>query len=72
MTNRFAFDVFLGHSSRDKAVVRAVAEQVRKDGRRVWLDHWEIRPGDGIPAKIAGHNHGQPRTLCDTASGPRV
>jgi hypothetical protein len=37
---------------KDKAVVRAVAERLRADGLRVWLDDWEIRPGDSIPAKI--------------------
>jgi hypothetical protein len=25
---------------------------LRADGLRVWLDAWEIRPGDSIPAKI--------------------
>ena len=48
----FTHDVFLSHSAKDKAVVRAVAERLRKDGLRGWLDVWEIRPGDSIPAKI--------------------
>ena len=48
----FAHDVFLSHSSKDKEVVRAVAERLRADGLRVWFDEWEIRPGDSIPAKI--------------------
>jgi len=46
MSDQFPFDVFLSHSSKDKAVVRAVAERLRADGLRVWLDGWEIRPGD--------------------------
>jgi WD40 repeat protein len=52
MSDQFIFDVFLSHSSRDKAVVRDVAERLRKDGLRVWFDEWVLRPGDSIPAKI--------------------
>ena len=44
----FPYDVFLSHSAKDKAVVRDVAERLRKDGLRVWFDEWEIRPGDSI------------------------
>ncbi|MGD0946970.1 MAG: toll/interleukin-1 receptor domain-containing protein [Candidatus Binatia bacterium] len=51
-TEAFTHDVFLSHSAKDKAVVRAIAERLRADGLRVWLDDWEIRPGDSIPAKI--------------------
>jgi hypothetical protein len=52
MADDFTYDVFLSHSSKDKGVVRAVAERLRADGLRVWLDEWEIRPGDSIPSKI--------------------
>jgi hypothetical protein len=38
MADEFSFDVFLCHSSKDKAVVRDVAERLRKDGLRVWPD----------------------------------
>jgi len=48
----FQFDVFLSHSSKDKIVVRGLAGQLRADGLRVWLDEWEIKLGDSIPAKI--------------------
>jgi hypothetical protein len=48
----FTHDVFLSHSAADKAVVRALAERLRSDGLRVWLDQWEIRPGDSIPSRI--------------------
>ncbi|MBZ5522065.1 MAG: toll/interleukin-1 receptor domain-containing protein [Acidobacteriia bacterium] len=50
--NAFAYDVFLGYSSKDKAVVHPLAERLKADGLRVWLDAWEIRAGDSIPAKI--------------------
>ena len=54
MPDQFTHDVFLSHSSKDKAVVRAVAERLRADGRRVWLDVWEIRPGDSMSAYAFG------------------
>ncbi len=38
MADDFPFDVFLSHSSRDKAIVRPLAERLRKDGLRVWFD----------------------------------
>ncbi len=52
MSEEFKYDVFLSHSSKDKAVVRKLAERLRDDGLRVWLDEWEIRPGDPILLKI--------------------
>ena len=65
---QFAYDVFLSHSAKDKAVVRPLAELLRANGLKVRFDEWEIpspagvgeggrRPGEGrgaedIPAKI--------------------
>ena len=46
METVFKFDVFLSHSSKDKAVVRPLAERLRKDGVKVWFDEWEIKPDD--------------------------
>lgn len=37
MREQFSFDVFLSHSAKDQAVVRAVAERLRADGLRDWL-----------------------------------
>src|SRR4051812_24694825 len=68
MADNFAYDVFLSHSSRDKPVVRAVAERLRADGLRVWLDDWEIRPGDSIPSKIEdGLERSRVLVLCMSA-----
>src|SRR5215510_12100536 len=68
MADDFTYDVFLSHSSKDKAVVRAVAERLRADGLRVWLDDWEIRPGDHIQAKIEeGLEHSRVLVLCMSA-----
>jgi small GTP-binding protein len=48
----FLFDVFISHSSKDKAIVRALAERLRADGVAVWFDEWLIRPGDSIALAI--------------------
>jgi small GTP-binding protein len=66
---QFAYDVFVSHSSKDKPVVRAVAERLRADGLRVWFDAWELRPGDSIPAKIEeGLEHSRVLVLCMSAN----
>jgi hypothetical protein len=52
MDEQLTFEVFLSHSAKDKAVVRALAERLREDGLRVWFDEWILRPSDSIPAKI--------------------
>ena len=68
MADNFPFDVFLSHSSRDKAIVRPLAERLRQDGLRVWFDEWELRPGDSIPSKIeAGLEHSRVLVLCMSA-----
>ncbi len=40
------YDVFLSHSSKDKALARSLAERLRQDGLRVWLDEWTIQIDD--------------------------
>ncbi len=52
MIQEFSYDVFLSHSSEDMPLVRELAERLRRDNLRVWLDEWEIKPGDMIPLKI--------------------
>ena len=52
MPDQFQYDAFLSHSSKDKAVVRPLAERLRQDGLKVWFDEWVLKPGDSIPAKI--------------------
>ena len=48
----FIYDVFLSHSTHDKAVVRELAERLRTDGVRVWFDEWKIELGDSVPKKL--------------------
>jgi small GTP-binding protein len=52
MADDFKYDVLLSHSSKDKAIVRAVAERLRADKLQVWFDEWEINPDDDIQEKI--------------------
>ena len=62
-TSEFQYDVFLSHSTNDKAVVRPLAERLRQDGPNVWpvppkplgiggFDEWVLASGDKILAKI--------------------
>ena len=44
--------VFLSHASEDKDFVVELASQLRKRGVDVWLDRWEILPGDSLVDKI--------------------
>jgi hypothetical protein len=52
MADDFKYEVFLSHSSKDKVVVRPLAERLRSDGLRVWFDEGELKPGDHWPKKI--------------------
>ena len=68
-TETFTHDVFLSHSSKDKAVVRPLAERLRKDGVKVWFDEWVLKRGDSIPAKIEeGLEHARVLVLCMSAN----
>ncbi|MGO8931953.1 MAG: toll/interleukin-1 receptor domain-containing protein [Limisphaerales bacterium] len=69
MPNEFQYDVFLSHSTKDKVVVRPVAERLRADGLNVWFDEWQIKPGDNIPAKIEeGLERSRVLVLCMSAN----
>jgi len=69
MSMDFQYDVFLSHSSKDKAGVREVANRLRQDRLKVWVDEWVLRPGDSIPAKIEeGLEHSRVLVLCMSAN----
>ena len=53
--------VFLSHNHRDKDVATPLAAQLRLVGVDVWLDDWEITPGDSIVGKV-----GEALDLVDT------
>lgn len=47
------WDVFISHASEDKAeVARPLAEALRAQGVRVWLDAFELKIGDSLRRKI--------------------
>ena len=69
MNSKFHFDVFLSHSSKDKEIVRHMAECLRNAGLRVWFDEWAMLPGDNIPTKIEeGLEHSRVLVLCMSAN----
>lgn len=53
--------IFLSHHSKDKEFVRKLAAQVWLAGGDVWLDEWEIKPGDRIPSNIRRRTTAQRR-----------
>ncbi|NQT13008.1 MAG: TIR domain-containing protein, partial [Planctomycetes bacterium] len=59
---QFEYDVFLSYSSKDKKTVHTLAERLRGDGLRVWLDAWVIQPGEMIGLAIQ-HGVEKSRTL---------
>ncbi len=68
MEEDFKYDVFLSHSSHDKPVVRDVAERLRSDGLRVWLDDWELKPGDHLSKIEDGLEHSRVLVLFMSAN----
>jgi len=67
MADRFTYDVFLSHNARDKPRVRALAEELRAAGLRVWFDEWVIKPGDDIYMAIErGLEAARAQVLCLT------
>lgn len=68
-TMDFTFDVFLSHSSKDKAIIRPLAERLQDDGVRVWFDEWSIPFGAMIPAAIEdGLKNSRCLVLCMSAN----
>ncbi|HEV7507823.1 MAG TPA: TIR domain-containing protein [Thermoanaerobaculia bacterium] len=65
MADRFTYDVFLNHNPQDKPRVRALAEELRAEGLRVWFDEWVIKPGDDIYLAIErGLEAARAQVLC--------
>ena len=46
------FDVFLSHSAKDREFVSSLATDLMEAGLHVWLDQWNIRPGDSFAEAI--------------------
>jgi len=47
-----SYDVFLSHSAKDREFVSQLAIDLTQAGLRVWLDQWNIRPGESFAAAI--------------------
>jgi RNA polymerase sigma factor (sigma-70 family) len=41
-----AFDVFMCHSTADKAMVEGLAKRLKSEGLKPWLDKWNLVPGE--------------------------
>ena len=68
MPIEFTHDVFLSHSSKEKMLVRPLAEWLWQDGLRVWFDEWVLKLGDSVPAKIEeGLEHSRVMVICMSA-----
>lgn len=68
MPEQFQYKIFPSHSAKDKAVVRPLAQGLRKDGLKMWFDGWVLKPGDSIPAKNEGLEHSRVRVTCMSAN----
>lgn len=67
MAKTYAFDLFLSYSSRDKDRVLRLARRLREAGLKVWLDDWQIKPGDHIFLKVEeGQTNARVLVLCMT------
>jgi hypothetical protein len=44
--------VFISHSSKDEAVVRWLADQIRAAGHTAWVAEWELQPGGQLTSKV--------------------
>jgi 5'-deoxynucleotidase YfbR-like HD superfamily hydrolase len=47
------WDIFLSYSSKDKAAVEKLAQDLKDAGAKVWFDSWEISIGDSITKSVA-------------------
>ncbi len=45
--------IFISHSWEDNTVSRKIAENLKRDGAEVWIDHERIKGGDSLPGRIS-------------------
>jgi WD40 repeat protein len=54
LTSRKLYDAFLSYNALDQPVVEALAEHLRAEGLKLYLEAWEILPGQGFQPALAG------------------
>lgn len=47
------WQLFISHSSKDKPFVKKLAKDLRESMVSIWLDEWELKPGDSLLGKIS-------------------
>jgi hypothetical protein len=52
MSQHRKIQLFLCHSSRDKLIVKDIAQKLQSESVNVWYDDWNIEYGDSITSKI--------------------
>ena len=57
------WDAFMCHSGDDKVKVRQIADELRQEGLRVWLDEEQIEIGDRVTEKIEQGLSGSRRVI---------
>jgi hypothetical protein len=48
----YTYDAFISHSAKDREFVVRLATDLKRAGIRVWLDQWDIRPGDSFATAV--------------------
>src|SRR6185436_16790282 len=46
------YDIFISYSQKDGKFALELAEKLKKEGFIVWIDQWELKPGDHYLKKI--------------------
>lgn len=46
------YDLFISHSSKDKAFIHKLADDLKARGLAVWYDKWEMKPGERLRDRI--------------------
>jgi TIR domain len=46
------YDLFISYSSRDRGFVLKLASDLKDKGLTVWLDQWEVKPGERLRERI--------------------
>lgn len=48
----YIYDVFLSHAHKDREFALRLAGDLKRAGLHVWLDQWDLRPGESIATAV--------------------